>query len=213
MILPGGFDDEPFETDPQEVQERRQRRRSNAAALSAGQQGQPGGDAGFESDFAADDDVATGASPKRAGPSLKARALNYLSRREYSRLELGRKLAAHADSPEQVASLLDELVAQKWLSDERFAQSLVNRRAARVGARVILQELRQHGLDAGQTDIIKEELAATELERAKQVWAKKFNAPPEDARAYAKQYRFMASRGFSSRILQQILGEWEDGAV
>ena len=208
MIYPGGFDDEPFETDPEEVQERRQRQRTNSASLSAGTRvrtnpAKAPGDSpqDFES---------LSAAPKRAGPSLKARALNYLSRREYSRLELGRKLSAHANSPEQLEALLDELTAQKWLSDERFAQSLVNRRASRVGTRVILQELRQHGLDAAQTETIKEELAATELERARQVWAKKFRAPPEDARAYAKQYRFMASRGFSGRILQQILGDWED---
>lgn len=209
MILPGGFDDEPFETDPDEIQERRQRRRSNTASLTSGRNRRSGGDSGFETD-AIDGDAAPAATPKRAGPSLKARALNYLSRREYSRLELGRKLSAHADSPEALEALLDELTTQKWLSDERFAQSLVNRRASRVGSRVILQELRQHGLDANQTEVIKEELAATELERARQVWSKKFSAPPDDARAYAKQYRFMASRGFSGRILQQILGEWED---
>lgn len=209
MILPGGFDDEPFETDPDEIQERRQRQRSNTASLTSGRNRRSGGDSGFETN-ATDGDAVTAATPKRAGPSLKARALNYLSRREYSRLELGRKLSAHADSPEALETLLDELTTQKWLSDERFAQSLVNRRASRVGSRVILQELRQHGLDANQTEVIKEELAVTELERARQVWSKKFSAPPDDARAYAKQYRFMASRGFSGRILQQILGEWED---
>lgn len=147
---------------------------------------------------------------RRPGLSLKARALNFLSRREYSRLELGRRLAAHAESAEEVEALLDALVEQKWLSNERFAHSVVNRRASRVGTRVILQELRQHGVDVHQTEIIKEELMATELERAKQVWGKKFSAPPEDARSYAKQYRFMASRGFSGRILQQILGDWEE---
>jgi len=209
LILPGGFDDEPFETDPDEIQERRQRQRSNSVSLTSDRNRRSRGDSGFESDFT-EGDTAAAATPKRAGPSLKARALSFLSRREYSRLELGRKLSAHADSPEALEALLDELTAQKWLSDERFAQSLVNRRASRVGSRVILQELRQHGLDANQTEVIKEELAATELERARQVWAKKFSAPPDDARAYAKQYRFMASRGFSGRILQQILGEWED---
>ncbi len=209
MISPPEFDEEPFETDPEEIRERKQAQRERIAALSArstnsGRIGEP---ASAGDDASA---VEKKATSKRAGLSLKARALNFLSRREYSRLELGRRLAPHADSAEEVEALLDALVEQKWLSDERFAHSVVNRRASRVGTRVILQELRQHGVDVHQTEIIKEELMATELERAKQVWGKKFSAPPDDPRSYAKQYRFMASRGFSGRILQQILGDWED---
>ena len=209
MISPPEFDEEPFETDPEEIRERKQAQRERIAALSArstnsGRNGEP---ASVGDDASA---VEKKATSKRAGLSLKARALNFLSRREYSRLELGRRLAPHADSAEEVEALLDALVEQKWLSDERFAHSVVNRRASRVGTRVILQELRQHGVDVHQTEIIKEELMATELERAKQVWGKKFSAPPDDPRSYAKQYRFTAIRGFSGCTLPQILGDWED---
>ena len=62
-------------------------------------------------------------SPRRARRprSLRARALSYLARREHSRLELRRKLAPHAESPEQLESVLDTLEAQGLLSIERFA--------------------------------------------------------------------------------------------
>jgi len=52
----------------------------------------------------------------RQSPSLKARALALLSRREYSRLELARKLAPHAQDRDALEALLDELAQQKWLS-------------------------------------------------------------------------------------------------
>ena len=41
--------------------------------------------------------------------SLKARALRFLSMREHSRLELGRKLARHAEEGDDVEALLDFL--------------------------------------------------------------------------------------------------------
>ena len=53
------------------------------------------------------------ARPKQGtapGLSLKGRALKYLAAREHSRLELTRKLAAHAESPEQIDAVLDEIL-------------------------------------------------------------------------------------------------------
>ncbi len=55
------------------------------------------------------------------GASLRERALQLLARREHARTELARKLKPHAESVEQLAALLDDLVARKLLSDERYA--------------------------------------------------------------------------------------------
>ena len=57
--------------------------------------------------------------------SLKARALRYLSAREHSRQELGRKLARYAQEGDDVEALLDTLEAAKFLSQSRFSESLV----------------------------------------------------------------------------------------
>src|SRR5690606_39560512 len=105
---------------------------------------------------------------RRQGPSLKARAVAMLSRREHSRVELARKLASHVDpdDPSQLDRVLDELERDNWLSNERFAQNLVHRRASRKGAALVLQELRQHGLSDDQLGGIREQLARTEVERA-----------------------------------------------
>lgn len=146
----------------------------------------------------------------RPGPSLKARAIAILSRRENSRVELERKLAPHADDAHQLQQLLDDLERENWLSNERYALSLVNRRASRQGSRRIVQELRQHGLGDDIIARIDEDLRGTELDRAREVWQKKFATAPADAKDYARQFRFLASRGFSPDCLRRILGDLPD---
>src|SRR5450830_1816392 len=96
--------------------------------------------------------------------SLKARALKYLSSREHSRLELARKLTPYAQDGDDIEALLDWLQASKFLSQERFSESLVNRRAGRYGNNRILYELKSHGI-AADSDV-KQGLADGELERA-----------------------------------------------
>ncbi len=111
---------------------------------------------------------------RRAGISLKGRAIGYLSRREHSRLELQRKLAPYidADDPEALKRVLDELEREGWLSDTRFAQSLVHRRAGRLGARRVLQELRQHGVADDTLAEVGDTLRDSECQRARDVWQK-----------------------------------------
>jgi regulatory protein len=151
------------------------------------------------------DEVAPKA-PKK-GPTLKARAIAMLSRRENSRLELQRKLQPHATSDAELTQVLDDLEREKWLSNERFAQSLVHRRSSRHGVNRNVHELRQHGLADDQVAGLAQQLQDTELERARLVWQKKFGARPAEPREYARQFRFMASRGFSPDCLRRILGE------
>lgn len=148
--------------------------------------------------------------PERKGPSLKMRAVGYLSRREHAREELSRKLAAYAEEGDDVEAVLDALEKEGWLSTERFAQSLVHRRSSRQGTARIVQELRQHGVDDVQVAEVREQLRATEYDRALEVWKRKFDAKPDDRAAYAKQARFLASRGFAHDVIRRILGEGDD---
>ena len=138
-------------------------------------------------------------------PSLKARALRYLSAREYSRLELGRKLARHAEEGEDVAAVLDLLQSSKFLSEPRFAESLVNRRSARFGNSRILSELHEHQIDEQTVGVLKSSLLANEDERAWQVWGKKYGTAPDSAAESAKQMRFLQQRGFSFEVIQFVM--------
>ena len=171
----------------------------------------PSGAGGDTKSFVTVGGSTSGGQPSR-GMSLKSRAIGYLSRREHSRLELERKLQRYADpdNPSELQRLLDELEKGNWLSNQRFAQSLVNRKASGKGAAVILNELRQHRLPDADIEPVREQLKATEYQRAKAVWERKFGQPPIDAREYARQVRFLASRGFSPAVLRRILGDLDD---
>ncbi|GGI54141.1 recombination regulator RecX [Oxalicibacterium solurbis] len=137
--------------------------------------------------------------------SLKARALRYLSAREHSRLELGRKLARYAQEDDDVEALLDALEAAKLLSQERFSESLVRRRATHFGNSRILSELKSHGIAADAVAGIKANLEQDETTRAREVWRRKFGTLPENADQRAKQMRFLMQRGFSSRAIRDVL--------
>ncbi|MCX7222706.1 MAG: recombination regulator RecX [Burkholderiales bacterium] len=139
-------------------------------------------------------------SKQGSGLSLKARAVGLLSRREHSRLELERKLAPFAESAEELSSVLDELSKNGWQSESSLH-----------GAARISQDLRQRGVSAPEVAKVQEQLKLTELERARGVWQKKFaNLPPSgDAAEYARQGRFLLSRGFSSDVIRTVLGGWE----
>lgn len=173
--------------------------------------------------------------------SLKARAIALLAQREHSPSELRRKLLriehdrrrqeglresedmADEDSrdaaPQVVDDLLTWLQAQGYLDEGRFVESRLHARASRFGNSRIKQELAQHrlSLNAEQWQTLK----ATELDRARQVWRRKFGAAaeldakadsdgaspngPELAAMRAKQGRFLVQRGFAPEVIRQVL--------
>lgn len=142
--------------------------------------------------------------------SLKARALRYLSAREHSRMELARKLARYAQEGEDIDALLDRLEAANLLSQERFSESLVNRRSARFGNSRILSELKSHGIDADALTDIKTGLEQDESARAREVWLRKFGTLPDNANDRAKQMRFLMQRGFSNRAIRAAMRNIDD---
>ncbi|MBG9388904.1 recombination regulator RecX [Caenimonas aquaedulcis] len=142
--------------------------------------------------------------------SLKGRALRLLSGREYSRPELERKLAGHEEEPGQLRRVLDDLQAKGFIDHRRVAESLVHRRAGKLGAARIRIELQGKGLDA---DLVAESVAAlraTELQRAREVWRRKFDELPADASERGRQARFLAARGFDGDTVRRVLGGMED---
>ena len=144
------------------------------------------------------------------GLSLKGRALRLLAAREHSRGELERKLAAHAETPEQLAQVLDELQAKDFISEVRVVESVINRRAPRFGAARIKYELQSKGLSAGAVADAVKRLKGSELERARAIWRKKFDGPAPDAAGRAKQMRFLAGRGFGGDVIGRVVTQTED---
>ncbi|HEY1996444.1 recombination regulator RecX [Paraburkholderia sp.] len=142
---------------------------------------------------------------RRPVRSLKGRALGYLSRREYSRAELSRKLAPFVEEADSLETLLDSLEKEGWLSDSRFAESLLHRRASRLGANRIVGELKRHAVGQTLIEEASAQLRETELARALAVWRKKFDQLPQTPAERAKQARFLAARGFSGATIGKIL--------
>ena len=144
-------------------------------------------------------------------PSLRDRALRFLAQREHSRAELARKLGPHAESEEQLQSLLDNLAAKRQLSDERYADSRSHLLERKYGSARILQDLKAHGVD---TELARQTAAAAregDLERARAIWRRKFITPPASREERARHMRFLQSRGFSFEVIRAVLqGNVED---
>jgi regulatory protein len=142
--------------------------------------------------------------------SLKGRALRLLSGREYSRLELERKLVRFEEVPGTLAQALDELQAKNFIDEQRVVDSVVHRRAAKLGTARIQQELQGKGLDPHAVAHALSDLRATELARAREVWRKKFGAPVTDPKSRASQMRFLAGRGFSGDVIRRVVADVPD---
>lgn len=145
---------------------------------------------------------------KRASPSLKARAVSYLARREYSRSELRQKLKIYlsdSETEDDLDELLDELLRKGYLSDERFARSRVRVRSARYGNARIAYELKSNGISSDLIDQALNEVGGSEFERARTLWFKKFGKQPEDFKERGKQMRYLLARGFSMEVARKVV--------
>lgn len=138
-------------------------------------------------------------------PTLRSRAVAMLARREHSRAELARKLAPHAESPEAVEAVLDELAARKLLSDDRYAEARAGSLARKFGASRIEHELRRQGVPAETVARATAAARATELDRAREAWLKRFGAVAPDAAGRARQMRFLQGRGFSFEVIRKVV--------
>jgi len=142
--------------------------------------------------------------------NLRERALRLLARREHSRAELARKLQTHVQPEEDLESLLDDLVQRKLLSDERYAESRTRQLSRKFGAARIVYELRASGIDKELASVASKAIRETEIERAREVWRRKFRAAPVTREERAKQMRFLQSRGFSFDAIRAAIGGGED---
>jgi regulatory protein len=138
-------------------------------------------------------------------PSLRTRALGYLARREYSRLELEKKLAPHAQTAEELYSVLDGLEQRGFLSAERMVEQLIQTRKGRFGSLRIMHELREKGISENLINTVLPNIRETEQHRATEVWRKKFGVAPADAKERDRQVRFLMSRGFASEVIHKVL--------
>ena len=101
--------------------------------------------------------------------------------------------------------MIADFKGRGWLSDARYTEQMVHARQAKFGAARVAQELREKGVD---DTLIAEAVAGlqdNEVVRAREVWRKKFKAAATTRGEWAKQARFLQSRGFTFEVIKQIL--------
>ena len=140
-------------------------------------------------------------------PSLRERALRHLARRDHSRAELARKLAAHGDA-DQIDAVIERMGELGLQSDTRYAEAFVRGKAGRFGASRLRSELARRGIDRDLIDeAIAGECVESEGDRARVVLRGRFTEPPADAREWARQARFLQTRGFAPDLIRKLLKE------
>ena len=148
-------------------------------------------------------------NPNKNQLQLKKRALYYLGKRDYSRVELGRKILTYSESlgidKVDLELVLNELEEKDWLSDDRFSEQFVLSKKRKFGARKIAHELKLRGVNESIISRVLRDIKDDEFLLAKKIWEKKFNQIPITIDEKAKQIRFMQSRGIEVAIIHQIL--------
>ena len=135
------------------------------------------------------------------------KSLDIVSRREHSRYELMQKL--NKRFPETIPiieDVLDKLVTNKILDDERFAEMYLNSRARKgFGPKKIEMELYSKKVESLFISNAIEAYGDW-LENAKNELQKKFKGVvPNDYKSTMKQKQFLFNRGFTTQIIERIL--------
>jgi regulatory protein len=123
---------------------------------------------------------------------------------------LVQKLNGHAQSEEELFTVIEWLLAKGFVNETRVIESVLHRRANKLGFARVAKELQEKGLPSQEIQEAVSNLRQTEEQRAREVWRKRFKAKAEDAKERAKQMRFLLSRGFEASAVQRVLNTTED---
>ncbi len=164
--------------------------------------------------------------------AVKATALRYLARREYSRLELFRKLSLKYASGDHIQAVLDELEEQGYQSDDRFTEMFIRTKVrAGNGPFKIKIELREKGICESTVLSAFDRQSIDWLAIAQQVQEKRFgrndsiesasleqqaavvddqdsmykSSSHKDPSELAKQIRYLKNKGFYQEHIEQVV--------
>ena len=133
-------------------------------------------------------------------------ALRALGRREHSAAQLRRKLASRGYDETTAAEAVGELSERGWQSDTRYAELLVRSRVSQGYGRLYIEaDLRVSGVPDAEATAALEAADCDWTQVAMDLHARKFGAAPETMADRNKQYRYMASRGFTTEQIRSAL--------
>lgn len=139
-------------------------------------------------------------------------AMLMLSMREHAVAELRRKLQAKDFAADAIETLLEDLIAKDWLSNQRYCAAYIRSRSQRgYGWRYIQQALRQQGISAEQMQQALQTEPVDWYQLAIQARHKRFGlTQPSNFKARQKQHRFLQQRGFDAEQIQIALATDSD---
>jgi regulatory protein len=137
---------------------------------------------------------------------IRELCLRLLSRREHSQQELLEKLASKGFDRAETQLIVDDLAAQGWQSNQRFAESYSRYRIKKgYGPIKIICELQQRGIEDYDLDAVVMDIADGWSEVLDQVYIKKY---PDDKvltnKEWFKRNRFLQQRGFSGEMIKTL---------
>ncbi|MFW1745165.1 regulatory protein RecX [Acinetobacter guillouiae] len=141
------------------------------------------------------------------GTRLRSYAFAVLTRKEYSKADLIEKLMTYAQSREEVLTLVDELSANNYQSDQRVAEMTVRSQVRRgKGPNRIKLALRAKQLDRA---LVQEDIAEIDwYEQAYQLKVKKYGTEvSKEPKIKAKQIRFLQYRGFEMDAIMKAISK------
>ncbi len=140
-------------------------------------------------------------------------AVGLLARREHSRIEIQQKLKQREFLQADIDMAIETLLAKKYLSDERFAESRCRYQSKRgYGWLYIANELKQKGVCASIIQKLRESCEIDWYLQAELAYNKRFGElgekdPQARQKEKAKRIRFLQYRGFSTDEIFALIND------
>ena len=133
--------------------------------------------------------------------------MDLLARRDHSRLELDRKLTKRGFERAIVEHVLEDLIRDRLLEEDRFVESFIRGRLRKGQGPVRIRgELAQRGIADASVSTALAEADCDWTALAAEVRAKRFGAEaPADFKERARQAKFLQYRGFESEQIRAAL--------
>ena len=137
----------------------------------------------------------------------RKKAMDFLARREYGRLELQAKLENSGFHSEPARVAVERLASENLQCDQRFIESFVQSRINKGKGPVRIRiELEERRLESGLIDEYLLECEEDWFAMARNIREKKFGTDlPPDFKEKARQMRFLQYRGFEPGHIQAAM--------
>ena len=154
--------------------------------------------------------------PKRA----KKRSLMLLQKKDYTEMELRRKLQEGEYPQSAVDEAIDYVKSFRYIDDERYCRAYINCYSSKWSKQQITTKLMAKGIDKRLTHTVYDELLqdgelnCNEEELIRDILRKKHYDPNvSDAKKRQKLYQHLLYKGFSMEQIKHVLGEYTDDSV